>query len=251
LLLNCGLQVIAVGRREAPLTALQKEAGGIGKVTSVVADVGTAAGREAVVAAASGIGKVDYLVQNAGTVEPIAKLADIDEAAWMQAFAVNVHAPVFLLKSLHKHLVVPGARVLHIGSGAATSAIGGWTAYCATKAAFKSIWKSLSIELKPQGVLVGSVRPGIVNTPMQAVIRAAPADAMPDVETFRGFYSKAGAAIASATPVVGKAPPAGALDTAENCAAFLQFLLQTTADDEFVADEWDIREPSHHARWTE
>lgn len=246
----CGrdVQVIAVGRREAPLLSLQAEAGGATNVTSVVADVSTSAGRDTIVAAASSKGAIHYLVQNAGTIEPIAKLADIDESSWMHAFAVNVHAPVFLLQSLQKLLAVPRARVLHIGSGAASSAIGGWTAYCATKAAFKSIWKNLSIELKPQGVLVGSVRPGIVDTPMQAVIRSAPAETMPQVEMFRGFHAKA-EALGIRSGGTAQVPPAGALDSASNCAQFLCFLLLATEDEEFVAEEWDIRDESHHTRW--
>lgn len=240
-------QILAVGRREAPLTDLQREAGGEEHVTPVVADIASADGRAAIVAAVDRKGAVDFLVQNAGTIAPIASLADIKPSEWEQAFAVNVHAPLYLLQALHSSLRRPGARVLHIGSGAASKAVGGWTAYCASKAAFLSIYRSMAAELRPEGLLVGSVRPGIVNTPMQGAIRKADETAMPDVGFFRGLHASMEAAPASAS---GAAPPSGSLDTPENVAAFLRFLLTSAGDEEFGADEWDIRDASHHHRWT-
>ncbi len=242
----CVSQILAVGRRETPLTELQRDAGGAEHVTPVVADVASADGRAAIVSAAKGHGPIDFLVQNAGTIAPIAALADIKPSEWEQAFAVNVHGPLFLLQALNERLRRPGARVLHIGSGAASKAVGGWTAYCATKAAFLSVYRSMAAELRPEGVLVGSVRPGIVNTPMQVAIRDADEAAMPDVSFFKGLH----AAMEPGAAAPGSAPPSGSLDTPENVAAFLSFLLTRSGDDEFGAEEWDIRDASHHHRWT-
>lgn len=235
-----------MGRRKAPLTDLQREAGGAEHVTPVVADIASADGRSAIVSAVHGRGPVDFLVQNAGTIAPIATLADIKPSEWEHAFAVNVHGPLYLLQALHGSLCRPGARVLHIGSGAASKAVGGWAAYCASKAAFLSLYRSMAAELRPEGVLVGSVRPGIVNTPMQVAIRDSDEAAMPDVGFFRGLH----AAMEPGAGAAGSAPPSGSLDTPENVAAFLSFLLTSSGDDEFCAEEWDIRDASHHHRWT-
>ena len=236
-------QVLAVGRRESPLADLEGAAPA-GAVTRVVADVTTAAGCEAIAAAAKTAGAVDFVVQNAGTIGPIARLEGIGRSAWEATFAVNVHGPVFLLQALQPLLRRPGARVLHVGSGAASGAVGGWTAYCASKAAFLSVYRCLSQELRPQGVHVGSVRPGIVDTPMQVEIRSADEAAMPDVGFFRGLHEKMGEA------GEGRAPPSGCLDSPENAGAFLRFLLLEAGEEEFAATEWDIRDASHHGRWT-
>jgi len=154
---------------------------------------------------------------------------------------------VFLLQALQPHLRRPGARVLHIGSGAAGKAVGGWTAYCASKAAFLSVYRCLSQELRPEGVHVGSVRPGIVDTPMQGAIRSADEDAMPDVDFFRSLHKAVkGGSGGGDKP---RAPPSDSLDSAENVGAFLRFLLLEAGEDEFSAEEWDIRDDSHHGRW--
>jgi benzil reductase ((S)-benzoin forming) len=237
---------MAIGRRLEPLSEVAKVAPE-GAVVPLSADVSTAAGRAAIVAAVKEhFTTVDFLVQNAGTLGPIAPLGGLDEKGWEAAFATNVHGPLFLLQALvGAGALAPGSRVLHIGSGAAHRAIGGWTAYCASKAAFYSMYQCLSAELRPAGILLGSVRPGIVDTPMQAVIRDASEAAMPEVGKFRAFHEK----MPDVTTEAPAAPPSDSLDRPENVAAFLSFLLQGTDADEYVADEWDIRDASHHERW--
>lgn len=193
-------------------------------------------------------GSLQLLVHNAATVEPVCPAMRITEEEWATAFATNVHAPLFLTQTLLPSMTRP-ARVLHISSGAAHRAIEGWAAYCATKAALHSLFLSLSTELRPEGVLVGSARPGVVDTPMQAVIRAAAPEAMPGVERFRELHAKMPEDLRSASDSP-HAPPTDSLDSAANVAEFLRFVLLDTTDDDFVRNpEWDIRDASHHARW--
>jgi len=52
-----------------------------------------------------------------------------------------------------------------------------------------------------------------------------------------------------APPSGPRPPPARGLDTPENVAAFIAWLLLECPGDEFGAQDWDVQDPSHHARW--
>ena len=105
-------------------------------------------------------------------------------------------------------------------------------------------------ELRDTGVVVGSFKPGVVDTSMQGTIRSAPESSLPSVQRFVGLKEKAETLATTAGP---RPPPAGALDTPTNVAHFVEFLLLGTTDQEFAnADdpsEWDIRHAQHYARW--
>ena len=107
-------------------------------------------------------------------------------------------------------------------------------------------YRVLRDELAPRGISVGSVRPGVVDTDMQTVIRGGDSSVFPALARFEALKTAADAAPARAP---GAPPPATALDTPENCAVFLAWLLLETAADEFSASEWDIRDAAHQARW--
>lgn len=273
---RAAVHVVGVARNTAALASLSSDA----RWVPITADVAAADAPAAIAAAIFARSlKVAAVVQNAGVIGPIAKAVDIDRKGWEETFATNVTGPLMLISALQP-LLLPGCRVLHIGSGAAHNPVEGWAAYCASKAAFHMLYQVLREELKPRGVLVGSVRPGIVDTPMQAVIRGADADAMPARGRFQSLHAKrveldassgagtapAAAATAGAAPAAadsataataagaggaaaGAPPPTDALDTVENVSKFLSFLLFDTGDEEFAAAEWDIRQPVHHARW--
>ena len=69
----------------------------------------------------------------------------------------------------------PG-RVVNISSGAAVKPIGAWSAYCAAKAALTHLTAVLAVE-EPRIISV-ALRPGVVDTEMQAVIRREGPSAM-------------------------------------------------------------------------
>eukprot|EP00957_Ditylum_brightwellii_P005530 424079-Ditylum_brightwellii.AAC.1 len=86
--------------------------------------------------------------------------------------AVNMEGPLFLTQALLPKLkaattTIGGARVLHISSGASQKPYRGWGPYCTSKAGLNMIYRVLREELQPHNIHVGSVRPGVVDTPMQ------------------------------------------------------------------------------------
>ena len=214
-----GLAVIAVGRRSAPLEALAQLQPD--RIESRTADVATPEGRERVAEAVAGR-RIRYLLHNAGVLEPIAPLATVGLEEWRYAQAVNVEGPLFLTQRLLPHLT--GGRILHVSSGAAHHPLAGWGAYCASKAALYMVYQVLDLELQGRDIAVASVRPGVVDTPMQGLIRAQDSGRFPDVERFRELERT------------------GDLASPEGVADFIWQLLTRTTPDEFAAQEWDVRE---------
>ncbi|KAL1661574.1 hypothetical protein GGG16DRAFT_110220 [Schizophyllum commune] len=119
------------------------------------------------------LGSIDALVLNAGSIEPIARIADpnVPLASWRSSLEVNVLSLVVALKAAAPALrkSVGGGRVVFVSSGAAIKGTPGWGAYNAAKAAMNSICRTFAEE-EPSIVSV-AVRPGVVDTEMQRVIR--------------------------------------------------------------------------------
>jgi len=125
-------------------------------------------------------GNVQALIHNAGVL-PLSRMADFDANEWKRAMDINVYAPLQFTAFALKHLQ-EGARVIFVSSGAAVSGYEGWGAYCSTKAALLLAGKCLAKE-QPD-LLVLSIRPGVVDTEMQAQIRTSGSSMGNDLEKF-------------------------------------------------------------------
>jgi benzil reductase ((S)-benzoin forming) len=128
------------------------------------------------------------LVNNAGVVAPVGPLDAVDARELERNIAVNVTAPLLLMRRfLRATASVPLRRVINISSGAGRRPIFGWSAYCAAKAALDMASRVAALEAQARGqpVHVVSLAPGVIDTPMQAVVRGASVEAFADVERFR------------------------------------------------------------------
>ena len=220
-----GLSVLITGRRAEPLASTAAAASGI---EHVAADVATSDGRARIVAAV-GARKLRFLIHNAGVLTPVGPLAEVALDDWRQSQAVNVEAPLFLTQALLPQLSA-GGRVLHISSGAAHHGYAGWGAYCAGKAALHMLYQVWNLELARDGIAVGSLRPGVVDTPMQELIRSQPEQRFPVVERFRTLKKE------------------GQLRSPEAVAEFAARVLLDTSDHDFAAQEWDISDAASASR---
>lgn len=240
--------VLIIGRRASALSETVSLAAPSGApIYTLAADVASPDAPARILSAVTALPcTLRFLVHNAAILGPIAPLADVDPADLARVLAVNVTAPLALTRALLPALGA-GSRVLHISSGAAQSPFTGWGAYCVSKSALFMAYRVLRDELAPRGIAVGSVRPGVVDTDMQTVIRGGDGAVFPSLARFAALKAAADAAPARAA---GAPPPAAALDTPENCAVFLAWLLCATTAEEFSASEWDSRDAAHHARWT-
>jgi hypothetical protein len=129
--------------------------------------------------------KAVLLINNAGTVQPIGPLGDQDVMHITQAVSLNVAAPMVLANAVAatSRTGILDVRILHVSSGAGKSAYAGWSVYCATKAALDQHARAVALDNTPN-VRICSLAPGVVDTDMQAEIRATPLERFPPREKF-------------------------------------------------------------------
>jgi NAD(P)-dependent dehydrogenase (short-subunit alcohol dehydrogenase family) len=132
-------------------------------------------------------GHIDLWVNNAGLLGPIAPLAEADPMELASVVDVNVVGVLNGSAVFADHVRRrSGTGVLvNLSSGAATKTYWGWAAYCASKAAVDQLTRVVALEEEGNGLLAFSVYPGLVDTDMQAAIRAASEADFPDGPRFR------------------------------------------------------------------
>lgn len=129
------------------------------------------------------------LINNAGIVQPVGALQDQDPLEVARAISLNVAAPLMLAAAVVQATPGKQRRILHISSGAARSAYPGWSVYCATKAALDHHARAAMLDAVP-GLLVCSLAPGVIDTAMQAQIRATPEERFPRRERFLEMHKQ-------------------------------------------------------------
>jgi benzil reductase ((S)-benzoin forming) len=136
--------------------------------------------------AASRFGRIDLWINNAGVLEPIAPLRDVAPEDFAHHLDVNVNGVFHGTQAFVRHLRARGGEgvLVNISSGAAHSAYAGWSAYCAGKAAVDLLTEVVQLEEAESGLRAYAVAPGVIDTDMQALIRACPPERFPDVERF-------------------------------------------------------------------
>ena len=124
------------------------------------------------------------LVNNAGVLQPIGPLETQELERVSRAVAVNV-AAVFVLSAAFVQVTEDARerRILQVSSGAGRKPYAGWSIYCSTKAALDHHARCVALD-RTRGLLISSVAPGVVDTDMQAEIRASTDERFPDRPRF-------------------------------------------------------------------
>ena len=172
----------AIGLVARNPAALQKTAGRIQAMGSDVlvleADVAEArACRAAVQKTLQRFSRLDALVNNAGLLEPMTRVADTDPEQYRYNIEVNLLGPVYLTNAALPALRKRKGRVINVSSGAAQTPIAAASAYCASKAALNQFTRVLAKE--EPAVTSVAIRPGVVDTPMQELLREQGPVSMP------------------------------------------------------------------------
>jgi benzil reductase ((S)-benzoin forming) len=128
-------------------------------------------------------------VHNAGTLTPLGPADRVDTAQYTRNVLLNSAAAQVLG---HSFLTAVSGRdceqhLIMISSGAANRSHEGESSYCAGKAAIDQWVRTTGLEQRRRdpGCRVISVSPGAVDTAMQAELRAAGDDLVPEAERFR------------------------------------------------------------------
>ena len=163
-----GDRVFALVRDPARATNLAELAAASGgKVSVHQMDVADDASVKAA-AASTGGDAIDILYNVAGVTGPVTdELAGADWAAWDDAFRIMIQGPLRVLQAFLPQMT-SGAKVINFSSqlAASTWAYGGYYAYGAAKAGLNRMMRSVAIDLKDRGIVIGLVHPGWVKTDM-------------------------------------------------------------------------------------
>lgn len=130
------------------------------------------------------LGPIDVWVNNAGVLEPIGMFRDLDPAAVRRHLEVNVLGVVHGSRTLLRLAAGRRATVINISSGAAKKPYAGWSVYCAGKAAVDLLTATIAAEQADTDIRAYALAPGVVDTDMQALVRAQDPSAFPMVERF-------------------------------------------------------------------
>ena len=113
---------------------------------------------------------IDILINNAGVGSSNQHFEAVSSKPWLEVLKVNLIAPLIITQSLIENVKKSSAKKIYflssqLGSiGDNTS--GGMYVYRSSKTGLNQVVKSLSVDLKPEGITVVSLHPGWVKTDM-------------------------------------------------------------------------------------
>jgi 3-oxoacyl-[acyl-carrier protein] reductase len=168
-----GINYLRSDRAAAGVLAAVNAAGGTGILLR--ADVTQRAQVHAMIdALAARFGGIDCLVNNAGSPVARSTLAELPEATWDEALAVNLKGAF-----LCSQAAIPHLRRARAGRIVNVSSLVGRTGessphYAVAKAGVNALTRALARELAPVGIAVNAVAPGLIDTPVHAKFAADP-----------------------------------------------------------------------------
>ncbi|WP_077036808.1 SDR family NAD(P)-dependent oxidoreductase [Pelomonas sp. KK5] len=131
------------------------------------------------------------LINNAGVVPPPGPVEATSLESLSNALRVGLEATLLLSSAFLRATEALGGarRILNISSGLGRRAMAGSAAYCAAKAGMDNLSRAMALDeaAKAGGARIVSLAPGIIDTDMQADLRAADPKGFPDRAVFVGF----------------------------------------------------------------
>ena len=171
-LAGAGARVAVTARRHADAETVAAQCPGSAAMACDVADARSVDRMMERILAA--LGPPSVLVNNAGMIGPIGRLDALDPEAFAVSIRTTLVGAAFCARAVLPHfLTAKRGRIINLSSGAAHSPLEGWSAYCAAKAGLAMLTRTLALEFRDHGVRVFGFAPGVVDTQMQAEIRAS------------------------------------------------------------------------------
>ena len=213
-LLDAGARVALAGR---DTEALQAVAAGRTDAHPLAAELTDDDARSALVERAiEALGGLDALVLAAGIADH-RPFEALDEAALQRHLAVNLVAPLMLVREALPALRSGRGRVVFVGSTLGDRPAPRTVGYAASKAGLHAATRGLAVELAP-AVTVNAVAPGVVDTAMARRLRLDPGEPEP-----RGVEAEA--RLAAQLETLRELHPLGRLGRPEEVARAVLYLL--------------------------
>ena len=132
------------------------------------------------------------LINNAAQVAPNALAGKAGLPPIASAVSLNILAPLLLCEEAIRAAPPAGlGGIVHISSGAGRKAYPGWSVYGAGKAALDHHARCVAAE-QLSGVRIASIAPGVIDTGMQAQIRASDTADFPMLARFQDLKAQGG-----------------------------------------------------------
>src|ERR1700704_4597984 len=158
-----GAKVAILGRSKKTLDEAVKTIGN--GVVAVQGDVANLADINKLFAEVSQkLGKIDVLFVNAG-IAKFVPFAETSESTFDEQFDINIKGAYFTIQKALP-LLNDGASIILNTSVADSKGSAGMSAYSATKAALRSLARTVAAELVDRGIRVNTVAPGPIVTPI-------------------------------------------------------------------------------------
>ena len=166
--------LVLTGRRSERLIALSQELAERFPQVSVLALTFDVCDEEATFAALEGLSEdwqsVDVLVNNAGLSQSLEPVHRQDPADWDRMIDTNIKGLLRVSKVVAPWMRRRGrGHIINLGSIAGKEVYANGAVYCATKHAVEAITRSMRMELNPDGIKVGLIAPGLVETEFSIV----------------------------------------------------------------------------------
>ncbi len=167
-LAKLGHHVIATGRKVSELAKLEEEAGGLGyKLDTLVLDVTSApsiaTAVDEVARLTNGHG-LDVLINNAGF-GILGPTSEIDDSEMHRQYETNVFGLMNVTRAfLPRMQQRRGGRIINVSSVGGRITLPFFGVYNSTKYAVESLSDALRYELRPFGIDVALIEPGVIRT---------------------------------------------------------------------------------------
>ncbi len=131
-------------------------------------------------------GAIDLWINNAGVLAPVAPLREVRDADVDAHWRTNVNGVLYGTRAFVRHLRARGGDgvLINVSSGAARNPYAGWSIYCAGKAAVDRMTECVQEDERGAGLRAHAVAPGVIDTDMQAEVRASDPRAFPQLARF-------------------------------------------------------------------
>ncbi|HXX19382.1 MAG TPA: SDR family oxidoreductase [Candidatus Acidoferrum sp.] len=164
---GCNVVINGRHRNELEATAAEMRSAG-GSVHPLVADVTESEGAKRTVdETVAHFGAIHVLVNNAGGVGRFAAFDDLTDDEWLDVFKLNVLSAVRATRAALPHMQKQRwGRIINISSESGTQPDPLMPHYNASKSALNSLTKSLSKAYGKDGILINTVSPAFIRTPI-------------------------------------------------------------------------------------
>lgn len=166
-----GVRLILCGRRQERLDTLAAELSELTNVFTLNFDVRN---KDMVLQLLQNLphnfSEIDILINNAGNAHGLDTFQDGQLDDWEAMLDINVKGLLYVSKAIVPQMVErKSGHIINIGSTAGKEVYPKGNVYCASKYAVDAITQGMRLDLNGQGIRIGAINPGMVETEFSEV----------------------------------------------------------------------------------